>query len=87
MIARYGGAVGISVVVTFGLFFIMQFLVATGEMALGDAGKSLAIDITMEDEEMDVQRKARAKPKKQAVRKPPPPARTRIATSTPNSGP
>jgi protein TonB len=87
MIARYGGAIGISVVVTFGLFFIMQFLVATGEMALGDAGKSLAIDITMEDEEMDVQRKARAKPKKQDVRKPPPPARTQIATAMPNSGP
>jgi len=87
MIARYGGAVGISIVVTFGLFFIMQFLVATGEMALGDAGKSLSIDITMEDEEMDVQRKTRSKPKKQEVRKPPPPARTQIASITPNSGP
>ena len=65
MIARFGGAIGLSVLVTFGLFFIMQFLVATGEMALQDGERFSPIDITMEDEEQSVQRKERAKPKKQ----------------------
>jgi len=87
MIARFSGAMGISVVVTFALFFIMQFLVATGELAESSAGANMAVDITMEDEEMSVQRKSRAKPKKQEVRKPPPPARTQISTNLPNSGP
>ena len=87
MIARFGGAIGVSVVVTFALFFIMQFLVATGEMALSNGDSFAPIDITMEEEEMSVQRKSRAKPKKQEVRKPPPPAKTRIATNVPNSGP
>ena len=87
MIARFGSAVGLSVVVTFGLFFIMQFLVATGEMALGDSNKFAPIDITMEDEEQNVQRKSRNKPQKKEVRKPPPPAKTRISLNMPNSGP
>ena len=87
MIARFGGAIGLSVLVTFGLFFIMQFLVATGEMALQEGERFAPIDITMEDEEQSVQRKERAKPKKQEVRKPPPPARTQLATNMPKSGP
>ena len=87
MIARFGGAIGLSVLVTLGLFFIMQFLVATGEMALQEGERFSPIDITMEDEEQSVQRKERAKPKKQEVRKPPPPARTQLATNAPKSGP
>ena len=87
MIARYGLAVGISALVTVSLFFIMQLLVASGDMKLDEANRMQPIDITMEDEEMDVRRKSRSKPKKQEVQKPPPPARTVLANTNANNGP
>lgn len=87
MIVRYGGALGISAAITFGLFFIMQLLVATGEMALDESGAIGPIEITMEDDEMNVQRRNRNKPKKAEVRKPPPPAKTVVMLNRNNSGP
>ena len=87
MIARFGGATVISVFVTFGLFFLMQALVSSEKMQLSDDISTGPIDITMDEDEMTVQRKARAKPKKQEVRKPPPPARTQLANTQTNAGP
>ena len=87
MIARFGGAIGISVVVTFALFFVMQLLVAGGNMTLDEDNKFGPIDVTMDEEEMQVQRKARSKPKKETVAKPPPPARTVLANTNADRGP
>ena len=87
MIARYGGAIAISIVVTFSLFFMMHLLVLSDKMKLEEDNSLGPIDITMDEDEMQVQRKSRSRPKKQEVKKPPPPARTVLANVNANQGP
>ena len=85
MIARYSGAVGISVGITFLLFFIMQLLVATGEDPFESVTSSGPIDITMDARDESVRRKDRSKPQKQKVKPPPPPKFQQIQSLRPQT--
>jgi protein TonB len=87
MIARFGGSIAISSVITLALFFMMHLLVLSDKMELSEDLSLGPIDITMDEDEMNVQRKSRSKPKKQEVLKPPPPARTVLANMNANAGP
>ncbi|MDX1580119.1 MAG: energy transducer TonB, partial [Alphaproteobacteria bacterium] len=86
MIARYTGALGISIVITFALFFLMHFLVARGENPLTDDDSVGRIDITMQDREEDVREKDRDKPEKQDVSQPPPPEMQQVQNTRPRAG-
>ncbi len=73
MIARLGGSVVFAGLITLGLFFIMQMLIAGEDLKLEDKVDFGKIDITMEEEEQDPRRKERTKPDRQEVPPPPPP--------------
>ena len=73
MIARLGGSVVFAGLITLGLFFIMQMLIAGEDLKLEDKVDFGKIDITMEEEEQDPRRKQRNKPERQEVPPPPPP--------------
>lgn len=85
MIARYSGAVGISVGITFMLFFLMQLLVATGEDPFESITSSGPIDITMDARDESIRRKDRNKPQKQNVKPPPPPKFQQIQSLRPQN--
>lgn len=63
MIARYGLAVGIGVVVTFGLLFLMQLLIASGTGELSEARQARMIDFVRVEREEVVERR-QEKPEK-----------------------
>lgn len=73
MIARYTGAVALGAVVTFALFFLMQFLVSHGMEAMTDASKSRSIDFVRLKKEELLDVKKRRLPNKPPPVKPPPP--------------
>lgn len=73
MIARYAGAIVLGGVVTFGLFFLMQFLVSHGMEALTDAKRTASIDFVRLKKEELIQEKKRRLPQKPPPVKPPPP--------------
>jgi protein TonB len=69
MIARYGVSVAIGVVVTFGLLFIMQALIASGRGALTDDSRHRIVDMVR------VERENLIETKQQKPEKPPEPER------------
>ena len=73
MILRFGGSVVIAVVITAGLFFMMQMLIAGGQYEIEDRVGVNLTDVTMEEEEQIVGRKQRTRPDREEVRPPPPP--------------
>ncbi len=85
MIMRYSGSVGISIGITFGLFFLMQLLVTTGEDPLQETAGSGPIDITMDKRDESIRRKDLSKPKKQTVKPPPPPKFQRVQNLRPKN--
>lgn len=69
MIARYGVAIGIGAAVTFGLLFLMQFLIATGRGALSEDQSARIVDFVR------VERENVVETKKEKPQKPPEPER------------
>jgi protein TonB len=67
MIARYAASIGIGTVVTFGLLFIMQLLIATGQGALTEGGTFRVTDFVR------VERNEIIETKKEKPEKPPEP--------------
>ncbi len=67
MIARYAASIGIGTVVTFGLLFIMQLLIATGQGALTEGGTFRVSDF------IRVERNETIETKKEKPEKPPEP--------------
>ncbi|MGB7216772.1 MAG: TonB family protein [Gammaproteobacteria bacterium] len=69
MIARYGLAVGVGVAVTFGLLFVMQLLIASGQGRLDEKREVRLVDMVRVEREEVVERK------QQKPEKPPEPER------------
>ncbi|MFO7286736.1 MAG: TonB family protein [Gammaproteobacteria bacterium] len=69
MIARYGLAVGVGVAVTFGLLFVMQLLIASGQGRLDEKRAVRLVDMVRVEREEVVERK------QQKPEKPPEPER------------
>jgi len=63
MIARYGLAIGIGVAITFGLLFVMQLLIASGEGTLNEARAARLVDFVRVEREQVVERRQQ-KPEK-----------------------
>lgn len=63
MVARYGLAVGIGAVVTFGLLFLMQLLIASGSGGLSEARQARNIDFVRVERDEVVERR-QEKPEK-----------------------
>ena len=56
---RYGSSALIATAITFGLFFLMQFLIATGREAITDEDAFRTIEMVRVEREEEVQRKER----------------------------
>lgn len=66
MLVRYVIGVTLGAIVTFGLFYLMQWLIATDQVSLDEGANGKILDFVMVDQDQEVQTKNR-KPK------PPPP--------------
>ncbi len=73
MIYRYGGAMVLGGIATFGLFFLMQSLIAYGAAPKQDEVLGTVIDFVMAKVETETQTKRRRPPRKLAEEKPPEP--------------
>ncbi len=63
MIARYGLAIGVGIAVTFGLLFIMQLLIASGQGGLNEARNARLVDFVRVEREQVIERR-QEKPEK-----------------------
>ncbi len=95
MLTRYISAVGLAAVVTFGLFFVMQMLVASGNAELKKDTGGKIVDMVRIDREEEILRRDREVEKPPEVEAPPPdidipqtqslrPGATSVAFSTVN---
>ncbi len=73
MIRRYSSAIVLGGVVTFGLFFLMQSLIAYGTAGAQDEVLGSVIDFVMVNNESETQTKRRRPPRKLAEERPPEP--------------
>ncbi len=73
MIRRYLPSVVLGGIVTFGLFFLMQSLIAYGSAGNQDEVIGSVIDFVMVDQESDTQTKRRRAPRKVVEERPPEP--------------
>jgi protein TonB len=73
MNARALIALPLAALITVGLFLTMSYLIATGEKALQDTGKSVSIDFVRVPRDETPQLKERELPDKQQAVEPPPP--------------
>ncbi len=73
MIRRYGGALVLASIATFGLFFLMQSLIAYGSAGKQDEVQGTVIDFVMAKAESETQTKRRRPPRKLAEERPPEP--------------
>lgn len=81
MIGRYAATLALASGVTFGLFYLMQFLVSMQDARLDDAGDRHVVDFVRLKKDSDTQLKKRTKPEKQEPPEPPPPPDLRMARS------
>lgn len=72
MIARYISALAVSAGVTFGLFFIMQVLVGSGDTTLTKDDSARILDMVQVERKIEPQRKERKVERPQEVEAPPP---------------
>lgn len=72
MIGRYATAIGLGALVTFGLLFLMQLLIATGRAAITDDTNVRIVDFVRVEQETAVENK-RDKPEKPPEPEQPPP--------------
>ncbi len=73
MIRRFGSALALGGVVTFGLFFLMQSLIAYGSAGRQDEVLGRVVDFVMLKNESETQTKRRRPPRKVAEERPPEP--------------
>ena len=87
MIQRYLIAAALGGVVTFGLFFMMQELIAMGDARLDDQKRGKVIDFVRLKKDQNLQTKEKKKPEKEKQEEapPPPPLSTSKAKPDPNS--
>lgn len=71
--ARYGIAVPLAALLTFGVFFLMHTLIATGEGAITDDTGGAAIDFVRVKEDESIREKDRQPERPPEPEKPPPP--------------
>ncbi|MFT4571780.1 MAG: protein TonB [Hyphomicrobiaceae bacterium] len=74
MAGRYPSAMLLAALVTFGLFFTMQYLIAGRAAPLGDSVRVRGLEFVRLSRSEEVKRKERAKPKKIEQKEPPPSA-------------
>jgi protein TonB len=70
---RYAGAAGAAGIVTFMLFFVMQWMVASGSFDLNEARRIKVIDFVRLKRSEEVREKQRELPKREAPERPAPP--------------
>jgi protein TonB len=70
---RYAGAASLATLVTFTLFFLMQWMVASGSFDLNDSKRLKVIDFVRLKRSEEVQEKQRELPRREAPERPPPP--------------
>jgi protein TonB len=73
MIQRYLGAAILGGIVTFGLFFMMQALIAIGDNRLVDEKRGKVIDFVRLKKDQNLQTKEKKKPEKEKQEEAPPP--------------
>lgn len=83
-------ALPLAIVVTFGLFTFMAWMVDNGHRGKPESDEVLAFDMVMVEQERDAQRRQRAVPEKPDTPEPPPEAKPMakaqaVATSMPNT--
>ena len=82
---RAGIALPVAIVVTLFLFWLMPFLIATGNKALQDETASASIEFTRMQRDEQVKTKERQKPDRpDKVEAPPPPPPSSAATASPD---
>jgi protein TonB len=79
VIRRYGGALVLAGITTFGLFFLMQSLIAYGSAGEQDEVQGTVIDFVMAKQETETQTKRRRPPRKLAEERPPEPPDLELA--------
>src|SRR5690606_32471278 len=70
-IPRYGSSILIAALITFGLFYLMQFMIATGEKAIGDKVIGYQVEIGQVKRPDDIEVKDRKPEKPQQPEAPP----------------
>lgn len=86
MIGRYLGSIALAGVVTFGLFFLMQYLVAHGENPLKKVTSLGSVDfVRLKKEELRPEVKKRLPPKVKVDKPPPPPQVDQTSIAKPGS--
>lgn len=73
IIRRYALAIGVAAIVTFGLFFLMQFLISMEGGGLNEALRSSPIEFVRLKRDSELLTKKRKLPQKQEHEEPPPP--------------
>lgn len=85
-IPRYGSAILIAALVTFGLFYLMQLMIATGEKAIGDKIVGYQVEIGQVKRADDIEVKDRKPEKPQEPEAPPEaPEIPQVDTTKPNA--
>lgn len=86
IIARYGTALIVAGLITFGLFFLMQLLIATGEKAIVDNVVGHRVEIGQVQRQQEVRTRERKPEKPQEPEAPPEtPEIPKVDTSKPNA--
>lgn len=86
IVARYGASAVIAALITFGLFFVMQLLISTGEKAIQDNVVGHRVEIGQVLREQEVRTRERKPEKPQEPEAPPEaPEIPKVDTSKPNA--
>lgn len=85
MIQRYLVAATLGGIVTFGLFFMMQALIAIGDARLDDAKRSKVIDFVRLKKDQNLQTKEKKKPEKEKQEEAPPPPKLNTSKAKPDA--
>ncbi|MGH0035067.1 MAG: TonB family protein [Myxococcota bacterium] len=88
MIRRTGAAALLALGVTFGLFYLMQALIAPRRDPPEESGDRIVVDFVRVERESELELKSRKLPEKQPAQRPPPPLDLDLAAArTPAGGP
>lgn len=85
MIQRYLVAATLGGIVTFGLFFMMQALIAMGDARLDDNKRGKVIDFVRLKKDQNLQTKEKKKPEKEKQEEAPPPPKLNTSKAKPDA--
>ena len=85
MFQRYLVAATLGGIVTFGLFFMMQALIAIGDARLDDAKRGKVIDFVRLKKDQNLQTKEKKKPEKEKQEEAPPPPKLNTSKAKPDA--